>query len=235
MKGQWNLNYFNLLFVSLFFFGYGCSQKKDLPSAVDMENFQDTVSYSIGADIGENLKRQNIEINYGVLITGILDAYETEDIKIDQKTRRNAMMKMQQSLREKDNKNTKVNLKESEDFLKKNKDSNKNIVETSSGLQYRIIKKGSGKSPKATDKVRVHYSGRLINGNEFDSSISRGKPAEFQLNRVIRGWTEGLQLMNEGAKFEFFIHPNLGYGDRNTPKIPPNSVLIFEVELIKVL
>jgi len=229
------LKYLNLLFVGLIFFEHGCAQKKELPSATDMESFQDTVSYSIGADIGENLKRQNIEINYGVLITGILDAYETNDIKLDQKTRRNAMMKMQQSLREKENKSTQGNLKEAEDFLKKNKKSNKNIIETTSGLQYRIIKKGNGNSPKATDKVRVHYAGRLINGQEFDSSISRGQPAEFQLNRVIKGWTEGLQLMKEGAKYEFFIHPNLGYGNRNSPRIPPNSVLIFEVELIKIL
>ena len=229
------MKYFNLLFFVLIFFDQGCAQKKQLPSATDIETFQDTVSYSIGADIGENLKRQNIEINYGVLITGILDAYESNDIKIDQKTRRNAMMKMQQSLREKESKNTQSNLKQVDDFLKKNKDSNKNITETTSGLQYRIIKKGNGKSPKPTDKVRVHYVGRLINGQEFDSSIARGKPAEFQLNRVIKGWTEGLQLMKEGAKYEFFIHPKLGYGNRNSPKIPANSVLIFEVELIKVL
>jgi len=229
------LKYFNLLFLGLIFFKQGCSQKKDLPSATDIESFQDTVSYSIGADIGENLKRQNIEINYGVLITGILDAYETNDIKLDQKTRRNSMMKMQQSLREKENKSTQGNLKKADEFLKKNKDSNENIFETASGLQYRVIKEGSGNNPNATDKVRVHYAGRLINGQEFDSSISRGKPAEFQLNRVIKGWTEGLQLMKEGAKYEFFIHPKLGYGSRNSPKIPSNSLLIFEVELIKIL
>lgn len=219
------MKYLNLLFVGLIFFEHGCAQKKELPSATDMESFQDTVSYSIGADIGENLKRQNIEINYGVLITGILDAYETNDVKLDQKTRRNAMMKI----------STQGNLKEAEGFLKNNRKSNKNIIETRTGLQYRIIKKGNGNSPKATDKVRVHYAGRLINGQEFDSSISRGEPAEFQLNRVIKGWTEGLQLMKEGAKYEFFIHPNLGYGNRNSPRIPPNSVLIFEVELIKIL
>lgn len=229
------MKYLNLLFVGLIFFEHGCAQKKELPSATDMESFQDTVSYSIGADIGENLKRQNIEINYGVLITGILDAYETNDVKLDQKTRRNAMMKMQQSLREKEDISTQGNLKEAEGFLKNNRKSNKNIIETRTGLQYRIIKKGNGNSPKATDKVRVHYAGRLINGQEFDSSISRGEPAEFQLNRVIKGWTEGLQLMKEGAKYEFFIHPNLGYGNRNSPRIPPNSVLIFEVELIKIL
>ncbi len=229
------MKYLNFLFVGLIFFEHGCAQKKELPSATDMESFQDTVSYSIGADIGENLKRQNIEINYGVLITGILDAYETNDVKLDQKTRRNAMMKMQQSLREKENKSTQTSLKDSEDFLKNNKKSNKNVVETISGLQYRIIKKGSGNSPKATDKVRVHYAGRLINGQEFDSSISRGQPAEFHLNRVIKGWTEGLQLMKEGAKYEFFIPPSLGYGNRNSPRIPANSLLIFEVELIKIL
>lgn len=106
---------------------------------------------------------------------------------------------------------------------------------TSSGLQYLVEKEGTGKQPKATDNVTVHYTGRLLNGKVFDSSVSRGEPATFPLNRVIPGWTEGLQLMKEGAKYVFFIPSDLAYGAHGAGNdIPPHSTLIFEVELIKV-
>jgi len=94
---------------------------------------------------------------------------------------------------------------------------------------------GAGESPGKTDKVKVHYAGRLIDGSEFDSSIKRGEPSSFGLNQVIKGWTEGLQLMSVGSKFEFYIHPNLGYGPRPKQNIPPNSLLIFEVELLEII
>ena len=112
---------------------------------------------------------------------------------------------------------------------------NKSIYTTKSGLQYKIVKKGNGKKPKATDKVRVHYTGTLIDGTKFDSSIDRGEPMEFPLNAVIPGWTEGLQLMDEGSKYILYIPYNLGYGDQPAGIIPPGSTLIFEVELLKIL
>lgn len=122
------------------------------------------------------------------------------------------------------------------DFLKEN-GKKEGVKTTASGLQYKVIKEGEGKNPKATDTVRVHYRGTLLNGTEFDSSIKRGEPAEFPLNRVIKGWTEGVQLMKEGAKYQFFIPSNLAYGERGTPGGPigPNETLIFEIELLKVL
>jgi FKBP-type peptidyl-prolyl cis-trans isomerase len=122
------------------------------------------------------------------------------------------------------------------DFLKENA-KKEGVKTTPSGLQYKVLKEGEGKSPKATDNVRVHYRGTLLNGTEFDSSIKRGEPAEFPLNHVIKGWTEGVQLMKEGAKYQFFIPANLAYGERGTPGGPigPNETLIFEVELLKVL
>jgi FKBP-type peptidyl-prolyl cis-trans isomerase FkpA len=122
-----------------------------------------------------------------------------------------------------------------EKFLKENA-TKEGVKTTSSGLQYKVLKEGEGKQPKATDTVQVHYKGTLIDGTEFDSSYKRGEPIAFPLNRVIPGWTEGVQLMKEGSKYQFFIPSNLAYGERGTPGGPigPNETLIFEVELLKV-
>src|SRR3954469_9874022 len=125
-----------------------------------------------------------------------------------------------------------ANLKAGEDFLEQNK-KRENVVTTPSGLQYEVLKKGSGAKPKATDKVNCHYHGTLIDGTVFDSSVQRGQPATFPLNMVIKGWTEALQLMPTGSKWRLFLPPNLAYGERQTGSyIGPNSTLIFEVELI---
>ena len=224
-----------VIFLCAFLFVFSCSQKQELPSVQSLNTKADTISYSLGADIGENLKRQKIDFDYDALITGLVDAYETNQIKLDQTERRKAMTDLQQLIRDKAKETTRDNLEEADAFLAKNKVENTDVKETPTGLQYRVLRQGGGNSPSAKDRVKVHYAGRLLNGQEFDSSISRGSPAEFTLDRVIKGWTEGLQLMKEGDKFEFFIHPRLGYGSRSTPKIPGNSCLIFEVELIEIL
>jgi FKBP-type peptidyl-prolyl cis-trans isomerase len=126
-------------------------------------------------------------------------------------------------------------LEKGEAFLKENA-KKEGVKTTASGLQYKVLKEGSGKNPKATDTVQVNYRGTLTNGTEFDSSYKRGEPIEFPLNGVIPGWTEGVQLMKEGAKYQFFIPSKLAYGERGTPggPIPGNAALIFEVELLKV-
>jgi len=127
------------------------------------------------------------------------------------------------------------NLEKGEAFLAENA-KKEGVKTTASGLQYKVLKEGTGKSPQATDTVSVHYRGTLLDGTEFDSSIKRGQPAEFPLNRVIPGWTEGVQLMKVGAKYQFTIPSKLAYGERGTPggPIPPNSTLIFEVELLAI-
>lgn len=128
-----------------------------------------------------------------------------------------------------------ANLKEGEDFLEQNK-KREGVMTTTSGLQYEVIKEGSGAKPKATDKVKCHYHGTLINGTIFDSSVQRGQPATFPLNMVIKGWTEALQLMSVDSKYRLFLHPSLAYGERQTGSvIGPNSTLIFDVELLQIV
>jgi len=218
----------------IIFFVLNCSNEQSQRSISTLSSFKDSTSYSLGADLGENLKRQNVEIDYDVFMAGLADGMETGIIKLDQKQRREVMATLQKNLREKSDLEGKNNLKLADEFLKNNK-MNENVKETPTGLQYRIIKEGNGAKPKKEDKVRVHYVGRLMDGTEFDSSIKRGEPSEFGLTQVIKGWTEGLQLMTLGAKYEFFIHPKIAYGSRPRPTIPANSLLIFEVELLDII
>ena len=224
----------HLFFTLLAFVIVNCSNEQTSKSVSNLSSFKDSTSYSLGADLGENLKRQNVEIDYDVFMAGLTDGMETGLIKLDQKQRREVMATLQKKLREKADSEGKNNLKLADEFLKNNK-AKDNIKETPTGLQYRIIKEGEGSSPKKEDRVKVHYVGKLIDGTEFDSSIKRGEPSEFGLTQVIKGWTEGLQLMKLGAKYEFFIHPKIAYGSRARPTIPANSLLIFEVELLDII
>ena len=211
-----------------------CSSKQSSKSVSTLSTLKDSTSYSLGADLGENLKKQNVEIDYDIFMAGLMDGMETGMVKLDQKQRRSVMTALQKSLREKANLEGESNLKLADEFLIKNK-MNKGIKETPTGLQYRVINEGNGNSPNKTDRVKVHYVGKLMDGTEFDSSIERGEPTEFGLNQVIKGWTEGLQLMKVGSKYEFFIHPKIAYGSRPRPTIPANSLLIFEVELLDII
>ena len=212
-----------------------CNNTSERKSISNLSTFEDSTSYALGADLGENLKRQQIEIDYDIFLAGLIDGRETEMVRFDQKQRREIMASLQKNIRDKAKLEGDTNLKIAEEFLEKNKKSSPEVKETPTGLQYRILKEGTGSSPSSTDKVKVHYVGKLLDGTVFDSSVERGEPSEFGLNQVIRGWTEGLQLMKPGAKYEFFIHPKIAYGSRPRPKIPGNSLLIFEVELLNIL
>lgn len=204
----------------------------------ELKNEKDKESYSVGYLFGEDLKKQLADVNREALARGIEDALRGNESLMsaaDMRTivsflRQNARMAQQKTFQEQGVKN----LAEGKAFLAENA-KKKEVTTLPSGLQYRVLKEGPGKSPKATDMVTVHYRGTFVDGKEFDSSHSRGKPATFQLDKVIRGWTEGLQLMKEGAKFQFVIPPELAYGDRGIGgRVAPNATLVFEVELISV-
>jgi len=193
----------------------------------------DTLSYALGADIGNSLKNINIEeLNYDAFVNGINDRLEDKDIKMDEERIKpfinEYIRKIQEGKAQK-------NLEEGQAFLEENK-KREEVMTTESGLQYEVIEEGTGESPEETDIVRCHYHGTLIDGTVFESSVEKGDTAEFALNRVMPGWTEGLQLMKEGAKYKFYIPTELAYGQRvrQGGPVEPNMALIFEVELFEV-
>lgn len=191
------------------------------------------ISYALGLGIGHQLKNMGIEDfsveDFAQSIKDVMDDKETA------MTSQEAQTLLNTYFQEKQKAESAKAISEGKAFLEENA-KKEGVVTTKSGLQYEILTEGTGKQPKATDTVRCHYEGSLINGSVFDSSYKRGEPAEFGLSQVIPGWTEGVQLMKEGAKFRFYIPYVLGYGENGAgSSIPPYSTLIFDVELIKVL
>lgn len=206
--------------------------------AEKLDNKKDKISYSIGMDVGKSIQKQKIDINPDFFITGLKDGLANKYSMMTEDEVRQTLLAIQTEILERQNTEMKAmaskNLTDGEKFLADNK-KHKGIITLPSGLQYRVIKDGTGESPKATDTVTTHYRGKLIDGTEFDSSYSRGEPARFAVNAVIPGWTEALQIMKPGAKWELFIPPKLAYGENGIGQIiGPNSTLIFEVELMSV-
>jgi FKBP-type peptidyl-prolyl cis-trans isomerase FklB len=198
-----------------------------------LKDQNDKVSYSIGVNIGMNLSKAKVSVNPEILAAGIKDAIAGKP-QLTEEQRKEVMTAFEKDMQEKQKAAAEKNAAEGAKFLEENK-KKEGVKTTASGLQYKVIKAGSGPQPKATDIVTVSYRGTLIDGTEFDSSYKRGEPATFPLNGVIKGWTEGVQLMKVGSKYQFFIPSNLAYGDRAVgPDITPNSTLIFEVELLRV-
>ena len=203
-----------------------------------LKNQKDKVSYIIGIDIGKNLKNQSIDIDPDILARGIKDVISGKKPLMTEQEVQETTAAFQKEMTAKQSEVVKKvgekNKKEGEAFLAENKQ-REGVKTLASGLQYKVIKAGAGKKPKLTDTVVTQYRGTLIDGTEFDSSYRRGKPAAFPVNGVIPGWTEALQLMEEGSKWQLFIPPNLAYGERGAGRdIPPNSTLIFEIELISI-
>lgn len=200
---------------------------------------KEKVSYSIGLDIGKNFKQQGMDINLDIMRQGIADAQSgakpimnDSQVQVAMQDFQKEMMMKQDSV---NRKKGEENKKAGEDFLAKNAKA-EGVKVTASGLQYKVVSSGPGKvSPKITDTVTVHYTGTLLDGTEFDSSVKRGQPATFPVGGVIKGWTEALQLMHQGDKFKLFIPPELAYGEHGAgSQIAPNSVLTFDVELLGI-
>ncbi|KAF7772406.1 FKBP-type peptidyl-prolyl cis-trans isomerase FkpA [Pseudoalteromonas citrea] len=221
-----------------------CNQKaEEKPVEVKLETELQQQAYGIGASVGNFLQKDladkkgfGVELDQALLMRGFQDALAGE-AKLDEEKIREVLTALDTSVRELQAEKTKAdaekNKAEGEKFLADNAQK-EGVTVTESGLQYEVLSTADGKKPLVTDVVKVHYKGTLIDGTEFDSSYSRNEPTTFPLNRVIAGWTEGLQLMPVGSKFKFTIPSSLGYGERDLGKIPANSTLVFEVELLEI-
>jgi FKBP-type peptidyl-prolyl cis-trans isomerase len=203
-----------------------------------MKTFKEKYSYMIGLDIGREFKQMNTEIDYNALLWGIQDVTKNRPPLLTpgalDSVKMEFSMMLQQAQAPMRKEMAEKNTKEGEAFLAENK-KKPGVITTASGLQYTILKKGTGPKPKVTDKVKVHYRGTLLDGREFDSSYKRDQPAIFQLTGIIPAWTEALQLMNVGSRYKLFVPPKLAYGEHGAGQIiGPNAVLIFEVELLGI-
>ncbi|HXB08055.1 MAG TPA: FKBP-type peptidyl-prolyl cis-trans isomerase [Puia sp.] len=206
---------------------------KTMGSAPTLKNTQDSLSYSIGLSVANFYKQQNItNINTALVTRAINDVNKKAKLLLDEQQANACIVNyMQKSKAEKSAGNKKIG----QDFLNANKNK-PGVVTLPSGLQYSIITEGAGPKPAATDQVRVHYHGTLIDGRVFDSSVERGEPVELSVNGVIPGWTEALQLMPVGSKWKLFVPSNLAYGDQQAgPMIAPGSTLIFDVQLLEIV
>jgi FKBP-type peptidyl-prolyl cis-trans isomerase FklB len=199
---------------------------------------KEKVSYALGMNLGANFKRESVDIDPNILVQGLKDSMAGGKTLMTEEESRATLIQLQNDMRAKQEQQMQqqadANKKEGEAFLAANK-TKEGVVTTPSGLQYKVLSQGTGAKPTASDTVVCNYKGTLINGKEFDSSYKRGQPAEFPVSGVIKGWTEALQLMPVGSKYQLFIPPDLAYGMRGAgPDIGPNSTLIFEVELISI-
>lgn len=210
-----------------------CSQSiKSVKAPVKSES--DSLSYALGISVGKNLKETFPDIDLNVFATAIYKAY-TDSVNPYFTDDNQANMFIQTYMRKDQDKKANENLAKGNEFLAKNKE-RAEVKVTASGLQYEVLSEGTGAIPTAEDEVRVHYHGTTIEGTVFDSSVDRGEPAQFPVNRVIPGWTEGLQLMKVGSKYKFYVPAELAYGPRQvSAEIVANSTLIFEVELIEIV
>jgi FKBP-type peptidyl-prolyl cis-trans isomerase len=195
---------------------------------------KEKASYGVGINVGKGFKSDLIDLDIDAFFRGFKDALAGAKPALTEAELEQALTALRADVSKKSEERATGNKKAGEDFLAKNKTA-KSVVADASGLQYIVLKEGTGPSPKATDTVKVHYQGTLIDGTEFDSSIKRNEPATFPVNQVIKGWTEVLQKMKVGSKWKVFIPSDLAYGDQGQPPvIPPASVLIFEIELLGI-
>jgi FKBP-type peptidyl-prolyl cis-trans isomerase FkpA len=215
----------------------GCNKEAEEPKAVELTTLEQKVNYTIARNLANNFKQNGLVVDPESFMLALNDVRDNVDSRLTEEEMQTVMQTFQEQAmakrEEEQKKLAEENAGKSKTFLEENK-AKEGVTTTESGLQYRVITEGTGVKPKATDTVTVHYSGKLLDGTEFDSSYSRNEPATFDLNSVIPGWTEGLQLMPQGSKWELVIPSELAYGPGANGPIPPNSVLVFEVELLEV-
>jgi len=210
-----------------------CSPKSSVTGA-KVKSPEDSLAYALGIANYFYYMTDSIDIDPVLLAKGMLDAKEGKNSLDEQSAQGYVMTYMQKRQAEQMKKMYGKNIDEGEKFLEENK-AREGVQETTSGLQYEVITLGTGEKPAATDMVKVHYTGKLLDGTTFDSSVDRGEPAQFGVNQVIQGWQEGIQLMPVGSKYKFYIPFELGYGEQGTGPIPPYSTLVFEVELLEIV
>jgi FKBP-type peptidyl-prolyl cis-trans isomerase FkpA len=207
-----------------------------LSDPVKLENESDSISYFLGLMFGYDISEFPFQANTDLIISGIQAAYHGTTL-YDRESTRAQFRELQQAFQQREAENERLaaieNLEKSNRFLE-DISTREGVVTTGSGLRYEVLVEGGGPLPADTSTVTVHYEGTLMDGSVFDSSYDRGEPSSFPLNRVIRGWTEGVQLMPVGSTYRFYIPPDLGYGDQGSGPIPGNSVLIFKVELLGI-
>jgi len=216
----------------------GLATKPRTPSVLTLRTQKDKVSYALGMNLGTNLHKETVEVDPAIVLRGLKDALASGKMLLTEDEARAVLTQLQTEVRGKQQEKMKVagemNKKESVEFLAANK-AKDGVVTLPSGLQYKILTAGTGPKPTASDTVVCNYRGTLISGTEFDSSYKRGQPASFPVNGVIKGWTEALQLMPVGSKWQLFVPSELGYGDRGAgADIGPGATLIFEVELLSI-
>ena len=208
------------------------AQEMTVVKAKGLKTFNDSVSYAVGQSMYSEWQRQGVTFNTEKVSQALQNASKG-NIYFTPEQMESLMVRFQNQLNDEMKKECESNIEAGKAYMQKIRN-NKSVYTTASGLSYMRKKAGNGKKPAATDRVKVHYTGRLIDGKVFDSSVERGEPLTFSLNQVISGWTEGLQLMDEGSRYILYIPHNLAYGERRVGDIPAGSLLVFEVELLEI-
>ena len=227
------------LCAAMMAFVLGCQNPKQQSTMTDPKTDKEKISYAIGVNMAQSITHISDEINLTMLQKGISDKIQGKELLVPNEEAKPLLQAFSEKLAAKQQEEAakagQKNLEEGQAFLQGNKTA-EGVVTTESGLQYKVLREGEGKSPGQSDRVKVHYKGTKLDGTMFDSSYERNQPATFQADQVIKGWTEGLQLMKEGGKYQLFIPADLAYGERGAgQQIGPNEVLTFEVELLEVL
>ncbi|MBN2419861.1 MAG: FKBP-type peptidyl-prolyl cis-trans isomerase [Deltaproteobacteria bacterium] len=227
------------LCITLIAFVLGCQDTKQQSDSAIPETDKDKMSYAIGVNMGQSISEIKDEIDLTMLQKGMSDKIQGNELLVSDEEAQALLRALSAKLNAKKQEEVALlaqkNLEAGKAYLEENK-IKEGVITTESGLQYKIIKEGEGKSPKKSDRITVHYEGTKIDGSVFDSSYKRGEPVTFQIDRVIKGWTEGLQLMKEGGKYKLFVPADLAYGESGAgQQIGPNEVLLFDVEIVKVL